>query len=55
MPLMDGQGGIVSQLICRPDGACSSPVLPTACAVGCILAPLRGYLRTDALHTFIGR
>jgi hypothetical protein len=34
-----------SQILFRPAGAYSHSTLPTACAVGCILTPLRGSLR----------
>ena len=40
----DAANSFVCELFFRPFGACSFPaVSPTACAVGCILSPLRGF------------
>jgi len=37
------------RLFFRPFGACSFLlVVPTACAVGCILSPLRGWMQDDS-------
>ena len=40
----------VTKLFFRPRGASSFPIFPRACALGCILTPLRGFPGSGSVH-----